>query len=133
MTDMKITNLLLAGFLSLAMAQEAVAQEAATRLARKPKTPVVDRPVSLFRFADEVNYSPKQTTFKLFAPKDAESVTLSVYAEGQGGKPLREMMMFYSSAGRLERQVLHVRHGARRMPRSVRQGRRSERTKGRNR
>ena len=99
MTDMKITNLLLAGFLSLAMAQEAVAQEAATRLARKPKTPVVDRPVSLFRFADEVNYSPKQTTFKLFAPKDAESVTLSIYAEGQGGKPLQEMMMSYSSAG----------------------------------
>ncbi|HIW43907.1 MAG TPA: type I pullulanase [Candidatus Prevotella stercoripullorum] len=81
------------------MAQEAVAQEAATRLARKPKTPVVDRPVSLFRFADEVNYSPKQTTFKLFAPKDAESVTLSIYAEGQGGKPLQEMMMSYSSAG----------------------------------
>ena len=99
MTDMKITNLLLAGFLSLAMAQEAVAQEAATSLARKPKTPVVDRPVSLFRFADEVNYSPKQTTFKLFAPKDAESVTLSIYAEGQGGKPLQEMMMSYSSAG----------------------------------
>lgn len=99
MTDMKITNLLLAGFLSLAMAQEAVAQEAATRLARKPKTPVVDRPVSLFRFADEVNYSPKQTTFKLFAPKDAESVTLSIYAEGQGGKPLQEMTMSYSSAG----------------------------------
>ena len=99
MTDMKITNLLLAGFLSLAMAQETVAQEAATRLARKPKTPVVDRPVSLFRFADEVNYSPKQTTFKLFAPKDAESVTLSIYAEGQGGKPLQEMMMSYSSAG----------------------------------
>lgn len=99
MTDMKITNLLLAGFLSLAMAQEAVAQESATRLARKPKTPVVDRPVSLFRFADEVNYSPRQTTFKLFAPKDAESVTLSIYAEGQGGKPLQEMMMFYSSAG----------------------------------
>ena len=99
MTDMKITNLLLAGFLSLAMAQEAVAQEAATSLARKPKTPVVDRPVSLFRFADEVNSSPKQTTFKLFAPKDAESVTLSIYAEGQGGKPLQEMMMSYSSAG----------------------------------
>ena len=99
MTDMKITNLLLAGFLSLAMAQEAVAQEAATSLARKPKTPVVDRPVSLFRFADEVNYSPKQTTFKLFAPKDAESVTLSIYAEGQGGKPLQEMTMSYSSAG----------------------------------
>ena len=77
MTDMKITNLLLAGFLSLAMAQEAVAQEAATRMARKPKVPVAERPVSLFRFADEVNYSPKQTTFKLFAPKDAESVTLS--------------------------------------------------------
>ena len=99
MTDMKITNLLLAGFLSLAMAQEAVAQEAATRMVRKPKTPVVERPVSLFRFADEVNYSPRQTTFKLFAPKDAESVTLSIYAEGQGGKPLQEMMMSYSSAG----------------------------------
>ena len=99
MTDMKITNLLLAGFLSLAMAQEAVAQEAATRMARKPKAPVAERPVSLFRFADEVNYSPRQTTFKLFAPKDAESVTLSIYAEGQGGKPLQEMMMFYSSAG----------------------------------
>ena len=63
MTDRKSTNLLLAGFLSLAMAQEAVAQEAATSLARKPKTPVVDRPVSLFRFADEVNYSPTQNTF----------------------------------------------------------------------
>ena len=99
MTDMKITNLLLAGFLSLAMAQEAVAQEAATRMARKPKAPVAERPVSLFRFADEVNYSPRQTTFKLFAPKDAESVTLSIYAEGQGGKPLQEMMMSYSSAG----------------------------------
>ena len=82
---MKITNLLLAGFLSLAAAQETMAQETSTHMARKPKAPVVESQVSLFRFIDEANYSPARTTFKLFAPKDAKAVTLRIYAEGEGG------------------------------------------------
>ena len=90
---MKITNLLLAGFLSLAAAQETMAQETSTHMARKPKAPVVESQVSLFRFIDEANYSPARTTFKLFAPKDAKAVTLRIYAEGEGGEPLKTVKM----------------------------------------
>ena len=95
MTNMKIANLLLAGFLSLATAQQAVAQEAVTHAARKPKAPMAERQVSQFRFADEANYSPRQTTFRLFAPKDAKAVTLRIYADGQGGTPLKTVKMAY--------------------------------------
>ena len=87
MTNMKIANLLLAGFLSLATAQQAVAQEAVTHAARKPKAPMAERQVSQFRFADEANYSPRQTTFRLFAPKDAKAVTLRIYADACASTP----------------------------------------------
>ena len=68
---MKMTNLLLAGVLSLATAQEAAGQN----------------------YMKEVEYSPEKTTFQLFAPKDAKAVTLRIYAEGQGGKPLNTVEM----------------------------------------
>ena len=96
---MKMTNLLLAGVLSMAAAHEAVAQEAATNTAGKSVVPMTKVLPATFDFVNEVEYSPEKTTFKLFAPKDAKSVTLSIYAEGQGGKPLQEMMMFYSNKG----------------------------------
>ncbi len=70
---MKMTNLLLAGVLSLATAQEVVGQN----------------------YMKEVEYSPEKTTFQLFAPKDAKAVTLRIYAEGQGGKPLNTVEMKY--------------------------------------
>lgn len=96
---MKMANLLLAGVLSMAAAHEAVAQEAATNTAGKSVVPMTKVLPATFDFVNEVEYSPEKTTFKLFAPKDAKSVTLSIYAEGQGGKPLQEMMMFYSNKG----------------------------------
>lgn len=73
MTNMKMTNLLLAGVLSLATAQEAAGQN----------------------YMKEVEYSPEKTTFQLFAPKDAKAVTLRIYAEGRGGKPLNTVTMKY--------------------------------------
>ena len=73
MTNMKMTNLLLAGVLSLATAQEAAGQN----------------------YMKEVEYSPEKTTFQLFAPKDAKAVTLRIYAEGWGGKPLNTVTMKY--------------------------------------
>ena len=70
---MKMTNLLLAGVLSLATAQEAAGQN----------------------YMKEVEYSPEKTTFQLFGPKDAKAVTLRIYAEGRGGKPLNTVTMKY--------------------------------------
>ena len=41
---------------------------------------------------DEVNYSPKRTVFKLFAPSKAKSVVLSVYAKGDVAADPKPMM-----------------------------------------
>lgn len=71
MMYMKMTNLLLAGVLSLLAAQEAVGQN----------------------YMKEVEYSPETTRFQLFAPNGAKAVTLRIYAEGQGGKPLSTVAM----------------------------------------
>ena len=99
MTYMKMTNLLIAGFLSLATAQEAVAQDTAAKASAKSVVPMAEIVPAALDFIDEVKYTPEKTTFRLFAPKDAKSVTLGIYAEGQGGKPIEEMTMAYSGKG----------------------------------
>ena len=45
-----------------------------------------------FKF-DEVTYTPKQTTFQLFAPADAKKVVVRIYKDGQGGKALKTIKM----------------------------------------
>ena len=42
---------------------------------------------------DEVTYTPEATTFKLFAPDNAKKVTVRIYQDGLGGKPLKTMKM----------------------------------------
>ena len=61
---MKMTNLLLAGVLSMAAAHEAVAQEAATNTAGKSVVPMTKVLPATFDFVNEVEYSPEKTTFK---------------------------------------------------------------------
>lgn len=68
---MKIKNLLLTGVVSLIFAQDAVAQD----------------------FMNEVEYTPNETRFTLFADDKADKVTLRIYAEGQGGEPLQKVAM----------------------------------------
>ena len=41
------------------------------------------------QFFNEVQYSPEQTRFALFAPEDAKAVKLRLYRDGQGGKALQ--------------------------------------------
>lgn len=68
---MKIKNLLLTGFVSLLLSQEIMAQD----------------------FMNEVEYTPSETHFTLFADNKAPKVTLRIYAEGQGGEPLQTVTM----------------------------------------
>ena len=42
---------------------------------------------------NEMEYTPHQTTFQLFAPAKAKSVKVRIYKEGQGGKPLKTVRM----------------------------------------
>ena len=42
---------------------------------------------------NEMEYTPEQTTFRLFAPNSAKSVTLRLYDKGQGGKALKTVKM----------------------------------------
>ena len=65
-------KLLFAGLLSVFMAKVAVAQE--------------------FDF-NEMEYTPHQTTFQLFAPPAAKSVKVRIYKDGQGGKPMKTVSM----------------------------------------
>ena len=65
-------KLLFAGLLSLFTAKVAVAQD--------------------FDF-NEMEYTPHQTTFQLFAPPTAKSVKVRIYKDGQGGKPLKTVGM----------------------------------------
>ena len=99
MTFMKITNLLLAGLLSLAAAQEAVAQGVAAKTGVTSQASDGKISPAALSFIDEVKYSPEKTTFRLFAPKDAKAVTLRIYADGQGGEPLKVVEMAFSSPG----------------------------------
>ena len=99
MTFMKITNLLLAGLLSLAAAQEAVAQGVAAKTGVTSQASDGKISPAVLSFIDEVKYSPEKTTFRLFAPKDAKAVTLRIYADGQGGEPLKVVEMAFSSPG----------------------------------
>ncbi len=52
---------------------------------------VNDYPVPMEEI-NELNYSPKQSTFKLWSP-NADSVMLRIYAAGEGGDALRTMTM----------------------------------------
>lgn len=92
---MKITNLLLAGFLSLLTAQEAVAQNVSANDADNAQLAVEGQHALALDFNNEVAYSPQKTVFKLFAPKEAKAVTLRIYADGQGGQPLKTVKMAY--------------------------------------
>lgn len=92
---MKITNLLLAGFLSLLTAQEAVAQNVSANDADNAQLAVEGQHALALDFNNEVAYSPQKTVFKLFAPKEAKAVTLRIYADGQGGQPLKTVNMAY--------------------------------------
>lgn len=92
---MKITNLLLTGFLSLLTAQEAVAQNVSANDADNAQLAVEGQHALALDFNNEVAYSPQKTVFKLFAPKEAKTVTLRIYADGQGGQPLKTVKMAY--------------------------------------
>lgn len=92
---MKITNLLLTGFLSLLTAQEAVAQNVSANDADNAQLAVEGQHALALDFNNEVAYSPQKTVFKLFAPKEAKAVTLRIYADGQGGQPLKTVNMAY--------------------------------------
>ena len=65
-------KLLFAGLLSLFTAKVAVAQD--------------------FDF-NEMEYTPHQTTFQLFAPPTAKSVKVRIYKDGLGGKPMKTVGM----------------------------------------
>ena len=41
----------------------------------------------------EMEYTPEQTTFSLFAPSDAKKVTLRIYNQGAGGKAVKTVKM----------------------------------------
>lgn len=92
---MKITNLLLTGFLSLLTAQEAVAQNVSANDADNAQLAVEGQHALALDFNNEVAYSLQKTVFKLFAPKEAKAVTLRIYADGQGGQPLKTVKMAY--------------------------------------
>ena len=99
MTNMKIANLLLAGLLSLAAAQEVAAQGVVTKPDITSPVPGEKISPAALNFIDEVKYSPSKTTFRLFAPKNSKAVTLRIYADGQGGEPLKTVKMDYSHVG----------------------------------
>ena len=42
---------------------------------------------------DEVSYTPKATTFKLFAPTTVKQVKVRIYQDGEGGKALKTIKM----------------------------------------
>ena len=41
----------------------------------------------------EMDYTPEQTVFSLFAPSSAKKVTLRLYNQGQGGKPVKTVRL----------------------------------------
>ena len=41
----------------------------------------------------EVNYTPQQTQFSLFAPNDAKKVTVRIYNQGKDGKAVKTVKM----------------------------------------
>ena len=45
-----------------------------------------------FRF-NEMEYTPKQTTFRLFAPSKAKGIKVRIYKEGIGGKAIKTVAM----------------------------------------
>ena len=65
-------KLVIAGLLSVLTTQTAVAQD--------------------FRF-NEMEYSPKQTSFQLFAPANAKAPRVRIYKEGIGGKAVKTVKM----------------------------------------
>ena len=70
-------KLIFAGLLSLLFPRSAATQ---------PSFP----PVSSFQ---EMTYTPEKTQFSLFAPNDAQRVTLRIYQDGLGGKALKTVKM----------------------------------------
>ena len=48
---------------------------------------------------NEVDYSKESTTLRLFAPKDAKSVKVRIYQQGEGGKALKTVKMSLGKDG----------------------------------
>ena len=44
---------------------------------------------------NEMTYAPEATTFRLFAPKESQTVKVRIYQQGQGGKALKTIKMKY--------------------------------------
>ena len=72
---MRFRNILFTGFLSFLLAPKAGAQN-----------------------FNEACYTPEMTRFQLFAPDSAKRVTLRIYDEGQGGKPVKTVKMKRTAA-----------------------------------
>ena len=49
---------------------------------------------------NEMEYTPHQTTFQLFAPADAKSVKVRIYKDGSNGKPVKTVRMKLQETGR---------------------------------
>ena len=45
---------------------------------------------------NEMTYAPEATTFRLFAPKESQTVKVRIYQQGQGGKALKTIKMKYA-------------------------------------
>ena len=73
-------KLIFAGLLSLLFPRQADAQS----------PDLLADPAIAFQ---EVSYSPKATQFAIFAPNDAKRVTLRIYQNGIGGKPVKTIKM----------------------------------------
>ena len=65
---------------------------------------------AMAQFFNEVQYTPEQTRFALFAPEDAKAVKLRIYREGMGGKALETIRMQYRD-GRWRATVEGDLHG----------------------
>lgn len=110
---MKFKNILVMGILSFLLAPKAGAQT-----------------------FSEACYTPGLTRFQLFAPDNAKQVTLRIYDDGQGGKPVKTVKMKRTAAetysaelkGDLKGKFYTFDTGGRRVRRSVCQGSGSKRT-----
>lgn len=45
---------------------------------------------------NEMTYAPEATTFRLFAPKESQTVKVRIYQQGLGGKALKTIKMKYA-------------------------------------
>ena len=93
MTDTKKTNMSFGGVLSLAIAQETVAQNSSVCGGIGEHEIVMEDPLPAPDFVNEVVYSPEKTTFKLNVSPVSPPATLRIYADGLGGEPIETVKM----------------------------------------